>query len=75
MHVMRARAYARVLIKSILIMKYKVALCLIALFMIGGAVKTQAQNIAIKTNLLYDVTATANVGVEVGLAPKWTLDL
>ncbi len=75
MHVMRARAYARVLTKSILIMKYKVALCLIALFMIGGAVKTQAQNIAIKTNLLYDVTATANVGVEVGLAPKWTLDL
>lgn len=72
---MRARAYARVLTKSILIMKYKVALCLIALFMIGGAVKTQAQNFAIKTNLLYDVTATANVGVEVGLAPKWTLDL
>ena len=56
-------------------MKYKFALCLIALFMIGGAVKTQAQNIAVKTNLLYDITATANVGVEVGLAPKWTLDL
>ena len=28
-----------------------------------------------KTNLLYDVTATVNVGAEIGLAPKWTFDL
>lgn len=34
-----------------------------------------AQNVALKTNLLYDATATANLGIEVGLAPKWTLDL
>lgn len=33
------------------------------------------QKVAVKTNLLYDATATANLGVEVGLAPKWTLDL
>lgn len=34
-----------------------------------------AQNVALKTNLLYDATATANLGIEVGLAPKWTFDL
>lgn len=34
-----------------------------------------AQKFAVKTNLLYDATATVNLGVEVGLAPKWTLDL
>ena len=35
----------------------------------------KAQDVAIKTNLLYDATATVNVGVEVGIAPKWTLDI
>lgn len=30
---------------------------------------------AVKTNLLYDAFATVNVGAEVGLAPKWTLDV
>lgn len=35
----------------------------------------KAQDIALKTNLLYDATATANLGVEIGLAPRWTIDL
>ena len=39
------------------------------------ATETKAQDVAVKTNLLYDVSATVNLGVEVGLAPKWTLDL
>lgn len=34
-----------------------------------------AQKIAIKTNLLYDVTTTMNLGVEIGLADRWTLDV
>ncbi len=34
-----------------------------------------AQDIALKTNLLYDATATINLGAEVGLAPRWTLDV
>lgn len=33
------------------------------------------QNTAVKTNLLYDATSTLNLGVEWGLAPKWTLDI
>lgn len=37
--------------------------------------KASGQKYAVKTNLLYDATATINVGVEVGLAPKWTLDI
>lgn len=35
----------------------------------------KAQQIGIKTNLLYDASATINLGVEVGIAPKWTLDV
>lgn len=34
-----------------------------------------APKVAVKTNLLYDATATVNLGAEIGLSPKWTLDL
>jgi len=34
-----------------------------------------SQNIALKSNLIYDATATLNLGVEVKFAPKWTADL
>lgn len=34
-----------------------------------------AQRIAVKTNLLYDATATINLGAEFRLSPKWTLDI
>ncbi len=37
--------------------------------------KADAQDFALKTNLLYDATATINLGAEVGLAPRWTLDV
>ena len=36
---------------------------------------SKAQNFGLKTNLLYDATASLNLGVEVGIAPKWTLDI
>lgn len=39
------------------------------------ALPLSAQKVAIKTNLLYDLTTTINLGAEVRLAPKWTLDL
>lgn len=32
-----------------------------------------AQKAALKTNLLYDATATPNLGLEFALAPRWTL--
>lgn len=54
-------------------MKIKYYLPLLAaLFVALGA---KGQNVAVKTNLLYDATATINAGVEIGLAPRWTVDL
>ena len=55
--------------------RVKLCLCFIVLFFLKGLTYSNAQNIAFKTNLLYDVSATANLGVEIGLAPKWTLDI
>ena len=40
-----------------------------------AAFSADAQDAAIKTNLLYDATLSPNFGAEVGLAPRWTLDL
>ena len=34
----------------------------------------RAQSFAVKTNLLSDVMTTANLGVEFGIAPRWTVD-
>lgn len=34
-----------------------------------------AQDVAVKTNVIYDATATVNLGVEVGLAARWSLDI
>ena len=47
-------------------------LLLSALFFVNEA---KAQKVAIKTNLVYDATATINSGLEFGLAPKWSLDV
>ena len=47
----------------------------LAIFLLFGALQGRAQDWAIKTNLLYDATATVNLGVEVGVAPKWTIDI
>jgi hypothetical protein len=35
----------------------------------------KGQTVAVKSNLLYDATATINIGLEVGMSPRWTLDL
>ena len=34
-----------------------------------------AQQFALKTNLLYDATATINLGAELKVAPQWSVDL
>ena len=39
------------------------------------AAKGNAQTVAIKTNLINDALLSPNIGVEVGLAPKWTVEL
>jgi hypothetical protein len=57
-------------------MKTKFSFCLLLFFFImGGGMQARAQDWAIKTNVVYDATATVNIGAEVGLAKKWTLDI
>lgn len=41
----------------------------------GSAALCTAQDVGIKTNLLNDALLSPNIGIEVGLAPKWTFDL
>ena len=48
---------------------------LILLIFGGCTVKTWAQQVGVKSNLLYDATTTMNLGLEIGLARKWTLDI
>ncbi len=45
---------------------------LLGLFFSTGA---KCQKMAVKSNLLYDATATINAGIEFRLAPRWTFDL
>ena len=39
------------------------------------AIPAHAGDVALKTNLLYDATASANLGVEFGFAKQWSLDV
>lgn len=43
--------------------------------LLSGASVVKAQDVAVKTNLIYDALLSPNVAIEVGLAPKWTADL
>lgn len=51
------------------------AALVVAMLATVAPVSGRAQDVALKTNLLTDVTLNPNLGVEIGLAPKWTLDL
>ena len=42
---------------------------------LSAVFSVSAQKIAVKTNLLYDVTSTLNIGLELGVSPRWTVDL
>lgn len=52
--------------------KKKFMLLVFLLGTLGGA---RGQNFAVKTNLLADALLNVNLGVEAGLAPRWSLDL
>lgn len=54
--------------------KRKICLLLLTLAAVFG-VKAQESRVAIKTNLLPDALLSPNLGVEVGLAPHWSLDV
>ena len=48
---------------------------LLVLFFVGLSQGVDGQNIAVKSNILSDVLLTPNIGIEVGMAPKWTIDV
>lgn len=50
-------------------------LMLVAITIAALPQSVAAQKIGIKTNILSDATLSPNAGIEVGLAPKWTLDV
>ena len=60
--------------KKIQKMKKHIFIVLLVVFAALGQ-KLNAQVWGVKTNLLYDATTTINLGAEVALAPKWSLDL
>ena len=54
----------------------KILLTVVATVTAWLAIPTaNAQDVAPKTNLINDIALSPNIGVEVGLAPKWTLDM
>ena len=55
-------------------MKIKFTLILLIFYVINSSC-TYGQTSAIKTNLLYDATANANLAFEIQVAPKWTAEL
>lgn len=53
----------------------KIRLLTLLLLSIATLQGLRAQNVAVKTNVLSDALLNPNAAVEVGLAPKWTLDI
>ena len=49
-------------------------LCLL-LFLLALCTGAKSQSVAVKSDLLSDALLNVNLGVEFGLAPKWSLDL
>lgn len=39
------------------------------------SVRTSGQDVAVKSNILYDASTTINAGMEFALSPKWTIDI
>ena len=46
---------------------------ILIVLVLGCFIESKAQKVALKSNLLYDATTTMNLGLEFGLARKWTL--
>ena len=56
--------------------KIRVARQLVMLFLVfGTALGVKGQSVGLKTNLAADGFLSPNIGIEIGLAPRWTVDL
>jgi len=56
-------------------MKIKTLFAAALLLLVCFANEAKGQKAAVKSNLLYDATATLNLGIEFGLNEKWTMDV
>lgn len=56
-------------------MKRKILILIMTLAAFTAVQRTQAQDVAVKTNLASDAAANINLGLELGLSQKWTLDI
>ena len=54
---------------------YLIILATLLVAMVGSTNTANAPKVAVKSNLLYWATTTPNVGVEVALADRWTLEV
>ena len=52
----------------------RIALLLVMLFFVGSGVYAQ-ENFAVRNNLIYDISGTPNLGVDVRVSQHWTLGL
>ena len=50
-------------------------LLIVSICLLWAGLTVSAQKVVLKTNLIHDVTATANVAAEFKVAPKWTVDI
>ena len=53
----------------------RLSLLIVAIVITLFSLPSRSQDFALKTNLLYDATLSPNLGFEVGLKPRWTLDV
>ena len=56
-------------------MKVKKVLMTIAVLLASLPLAHAQQHVGIKTNILYDALLSPTLGIEVGLAPRWSFDL
>lgn len=56
-------------------MKRKILILIMTLAAFTAVQRTQAQDVAVKTNLASDAATNINLGLEFGLSQKWTLDI
>lgn len=56
-------------------MDRKIFLLIVMVVAAVTAGESRAQDAALKTNVVSDILANINIGTEIGLAPKWTLDI
>jgi hypothetical protein len=55
--------------------EYMKRFLMVALFVLGVCAGTFAQKLAVKSNLLYDATSTFNLGAEIGVGKRLSLEI